>query len=60
MEKNETPPASRADQDENSFALVIEEHQRQVYCLALRLAGNAAAADDITQETFIDDENTAG
>ena len=35
------------------FSAVIEEHQRQVYSLALRLTGNAAAADDITQETFI-------
>lgn len=35
------------------FAGLIEEHQRRVYALALRLTGNAAAADDITQETFI-------
>ncbi|OGS55286.1 MAG: hypothetical protein A3J79_05540 [Elusimicrobia bacterium RIFOXYB2_FULL_62_6] len=39
--------------DETGFSGIIEEHQRHVYSLALRLTGNAAAADDITQETFI-------
>lgn len=38
---------------ENAFALLIEEYQRLVYAVALRLTGNAAAAEDITQETFI-------
>lgn len=53
MKKNETPPAEPAERDENGFAPLIEEHQRRVYSLALRLTGNQAAADDITQETFI-------
>lgn len=38
---------------ESAFELLVAEHQRQVYSMALRLTGNAAAADDITQETFI-------
>lgn len=52
MEKKETP-RSGPEERETDFSLVIEEHQRQVYSLALRLTGNEAAADDITQETFI-------
>ncbi|MDD2805172.1 MAG: sigma-70 family RNA polymerase sigma factor [Elusimicrobiales bacterium] len=43
------PPAD----PEGAFALVVEENQRLVYGAALRLTGNAAAAEDITQETFI-------
>ena len=43
-----------ADPDlESAFSLLVTEHQRQVYSLALRLTGNPAAADDITQEAFI-------
>lgn len=42
-----------APADADGFARLIGEHQRQVYSMALRLTGNAAAADDITQETFI-------
>lgn len=38
---------------EGAFELLVSEHQRQIYSMALRLTGNAAAADDITQETFI-------
>ena len=42
-----------SEDPQSAFVLLIEEHQRRVYFLALRLTGNAAAADDITQETFI-------
>lgn len=38
---------------EGAFALLLEENQRLVYSVALRLTGNAAAAEDITQETFL-------
>jgi RNA polymerase sigma-70 factor (ECF subfamily) len=53
IKKNGTPPAGPPQQDEDRFSGLIAEHQRRVYSLALRLTGNAAAADDITQETFI-------
>ena len=46
-------PAAPAESGEDRFSLLVETHQRQIYALALRLTGNAAAADDITQETFI-------
>ncbi len=32
---------------------VLDEYQRRVYGFVLRLTGDSAAADDITQETFI-------
>ncbi len=55
MEKDGKPgeEASAGGGPENAFALVVEEHQRVVYAVALRLTGNAAAAEDITQETFL-------
>lgn len=51
--ENTGPEGPAAGDQDGAFALIIEEHQRQVYSVALRLTGNAAAADDITQETFI-------
>ncbi|HAN03837.1 MAG TPA: RNA polymerase subunit sigma [Elusimicrobia bacterium] len=49
-----TGPEGLAGTDpESAFALLIEEQQRLVYSVALRLTGNTAAAEDITQETFI-------
>ncbi|MEW5906800.1 MAG: sigma-70 family RNA polymerase sigma factor [Elusimicrobiota bacterium] len=45
---------ARAGEDPGSaFALIVAEHQRLVYSLALRLTGDAAAAEDITQEAFL-------
>ena len=35
-----------------SFNLLVEHYQAQVYNLALRMISDAAAAEDITQETF--------
>ncbi|MEW5906807.1 MAG: sigma-70 family RNA polymerase sigma factor [Elusimicrobiota bacterium] len=37
----------------SAFALIVDEHQRLVYSLALRLTGDTAAAEDIAQETFL-------
>lgn len=52
--QKKTGPGGLAESDpENAFALLIEEHQRLVYAVALRLTGNTAAAEDIAQETFI-------
>jgi len=53
MEKTEITTNFSPGGIENDFSLVVEAHQRQVYSLVLRLTGNGAAADDITQETFI-------
>lgn len=53
MAQNSNPAGTPAESAEDRFSLLVETHQRQIYSLALRLTGNAAAADDITQETFI-------
>ena len=51
---NDIKPERVSDWNQESpLALLIVENQRLVYSLALRLTGNSAAADDITQETFI-------
>ncbi len=36
-----------------AFAELIRRHDRQVYGIALRLAGNPADADDLAQEVFL-------
>jgi len=46
-------PVQAGEDPEGAFALLVGEHQRLVYAVALRLTGDAAAAEDITQETFI-------
>ncbi len=54
MERSEEQVRPGGGEDaENAFALIIQEHQRLVYGVALRLTGSAAEADDITQETFL-------
>ncbi|HAT72303.1 MAG TPA: hypothetical protein DCS63_05755 [Elusimicrobia bacterium] len=52
-ENKDIAPELPEERVEGRFAGLIEEHQQRVYSMALRLTGNAAAADDITQETFI-------
>lgn len=46
-------PARAGESPGSAFVLIEEDHQRLVYSLALRLTGNTAAAEDITQETFL-------
>lgn len=36
-----------------AFETIYSRHSRAVYALALRLSGNPATAEDITQETFL-------
>lgn len=36
-----------------AFAELIRRHERQVYGIALRMAGNPADADDLAQEVFL-------
>lgn len=39
--------------DPEAFSRIVEQHQRRVFGLALKLTGRADAAEDITQETFV-------
>jgi RNA polymerase sigma-70 factor, ECF subfamily len=39
--------------DRAAFGKLFERHSRRIYNLLLRLCGNAALAEDLTQETFI-------
>ncbi len=39
--------------NENSFALLVKHHLKSIYNFAYRLCGDQAAAEDITQETFL-------
>ena len=43
--------AQKGDQD--AFALLVEEHQRYIYNLALRMLKDENEALDLTQETFV-------
>ena len=63
MDTNKTPATkaatdarliARAQQgDEESFAALFEAHKRRVYSLCLRMTGNTAEAEDLTQEAFL-------
>jgi len=39
--------------DEQAFAALFEAHKRRVYSLCLRMTGNVAEAEDLTQEAFL-------
>src|ERR1700676_2210331 len=39
--------------DEDAFRVLFETHKDRVYSIALRYAGNSAAAMDIAQDTFL-------
>jgi RNA polymerase sigma-70 factor (ECF subfamily) len=42
-----------ADGDAAAFDEIYTRHRRFVYCLAVRLTGNQADAEDLTQESFV-------
>jgi RNA polymerase sigma-70 factor (ECF subfamily) len=45
---------ARAQQgDEEAFAALFEAHKRRVYSLCLRMTGNTAEAEDLSQEVFM-------
>jgi RNA polymerase sigma-70 factor, ECF subfamily len=45
---------SRAKQgDERAFAALFEAHKKRVYALCLRMTGDIAEAEDLTQDAFI-------
>jgi RNA polymerase sigma-70 factor, ECF subfamily len=39
--------------EEEAFAALFEAHKRRVYSLCLRMTGNTAEAEDLTQEAFL-------
>jgi RNA polymerase sigma-70 factor (ECF subfamily) len=56
------PPAQSADEitlaraqagDHSAFAQLYSLHKRRVYSLCLRMLGNVAEAEDLTQESFL-------
>jgi len=51
---SETQLIARAQHgDEEAFAALFELHKRRVYSLCLRMTGNTAEAEDLTQEAFL-------
>lgn len=42
-----------ADGDAAAFEEIYSRHRRFVYCLALRMTGNQADAEDLAQESFV-------
>jgi RNA polymerase sigma-70 factor (ECF subfamily) len=51
---SETQLVTRAQRgDEQAFAALFEMHKRRVYSLCLRMTGNTAEAEDLTQEAFL-------
>jgi RNA polymerase sigma-70 factor (ECF subfamily) len=60
--RNAVPPAGNAEAehlhralagDLDAFNALVELHQRSVFNLCLRMIGNAAAAEDATQDAFV-------
>jgi RNA polymerase sigma-70 factor (ECF subfamily) len=39
--------------EETAFEALFNQHKRRVYCLCLRMIGNAAEAEELTQEAFL-------
>lgn len=52
MDEHELISRSRAG-DVEAFNLLVEQYQRLVYNINLRMLGNAEAAEDASQDTFI-------
>ena len=54
MSENETTLIQKAQKgDHDAFAALVDEHQRYVYNLALRVVKDENEALDLTQETFV-------
>lgn len=45
--------ADYMDGDEQALGVLVDRHMQATYAFALRLVGNASAAEDITQESFV-------
>jgi len=51
---SETQLIARAQRgDERAFAALFEAHKRRIYSLCLRMTGDTAEAEDLTQEAFL-------
>src|SRR3989337_2896927 len=51
---SETQLIARAQRgDEAAFEALFNAHKRRVYSLCLRMTGNTAEAEDLTQEAFL-------
>ncbi len=51
---SETQLIARAQQgDEGAFAALYDVHKRRVYALCLRMTGDTAEAEDLSQEAFL-------
>jgi RNA polymerase sigma-70 factor (ECF subfamily) len=51
---NEAATIERAKQgDADAFQALYDRHKRRVYSLCLRMTGNTAEAEDLTQEAFL-------
>jgi RNA polymerase sigma-70 factor (ECF subfamily) len=51
---SESQLIARAQQgDEDAFAALFDLHKRRVYSLCLRMTGDAAEAEDLSQEAFL-------
>ncbi|PYV28963.1 MAG: RNA polymerase subunit sigma-24 [Acidobacteria bacterium] len=51
---SETQLIARAQRgDESAFAALFEAHKRRVYSLCLRMTGDVAEAEDLSQEAFL-------
>ena len=54
VELSETEAIRRAQQgDADAFERIYRMHHRRVYSLCLRMVGNTAEAEDLTQEAFL-------
>lgn len=42
-----------SDGDNHAFEEIFQLHHRRVYSLCLRMTGNVAEAEDLTQEVFV-------
>lgn len=52
--ENQSQVIARAQAgDEQAFAALFEQHKRRVYSLCLRMTGDTAEAEDLTQEAFL-------
>lgn len=52
-DSDETLMSRYRDGDHRSFEVLLQRHQRPIYTFVLRFVGNAAVAEELTQEAFL-------